>query len=58
MGSIVRATDGGERATYGLADRKVLPASGIVMLAYSVAGSPAAAPTIRYVKGARASRHR
>ena len=33
-----------------LADQKVLPASGIVMLAYSVQGSSSPAPRIRYVK--------
>ena len=39
-----------------LVDLKRLPASGIVVLAYSVEGSRAAAPRIRYVKPARAKR--
>jgi dihydrofolate reductase len=34
-----------------LADQKILPASGIVVLAYSVAGSAGPAPRIRYIKG-------
>jgi dihydrofolate reductase len=34
-----------------LADQRILPASGIVVLAYSVAGSASPAPRIRYVKG-------
>jgi dihydrofolate reductase len=37
-----------------LADHRILPASGIVMLAYTVAGSPQPAPRIRYVKKPRA----
>lgn len=36
-----------------LGDHKILPASGIVALSYSVAGAPAAAPPIRYVKPAK-----
>ena len=36
-----------------LSDRKVLPASGIVVLAYSVPGGVGPAPRIRYVKAAR-----
>jgi len=36
-----------------LADHKILPASGIVALAYSVSGSAGAAPPIRYIKGRR-----
>ena len=39
-----------------LVDLKRLPASGIVVLAYSVEGSRASAPRIRYVKPARAKR--
>ena len=35
------------------ADQRVLPKSGIVALMYSVAGSTAAAPEIRYVRGER-----
>lgn len=36
-----------------LADQKVLPASGIVALAYAVQGSNGPAPRIRYVKAAK-----
>ncbi len=36
-----------------LADRKTLPASGIVVLAYSVPGGVGAAPRIRYIKAAK-----
>ena len=36
-----------------LADQKILPASGIVVLAYSVAGSAGPAPHIRYIKPAK-----
>jgi len=36
-----------------LADQKILPASGIVVLAYSVAGSAGPAPRIRYIKPAK-----
>lgn len=39
-----------------LADMKRLPASGIVVLAYSVEGSRATPPRIRYLKPARAKR--
>ena len=35
-----------------LADQKILPASGIVVLAYTVAGTAGAAPSIRYIKSA------
>jgi len=36
-----------------LADQKTLPASGIVMLAYSVPGGVGPAPRIRYIKAAK-----
>jgi hypothetical protein len=39
----------GPPATLTLADRKVLPDSGIVVLAYTVKGSTAAPPRIEYV---------
>ncbi|HEX6627039.1 MAG TPA: dihydrofolate reductase family protein [Gemmatimonadaceae bacterium] len=39
-----------------LVDLKRLPASGIVVLAYSVEGSRAKAPSIRYIKPARGKR--
>ena len=42
----------GARTSLTLADYKVLPASGIVVLAYSVAGRKGVAPEIRYVKPA------
>jgi len=42
----------GARTSLTLADYKVLPASGIVVLAYSVAGRRGVAPEIRYVKPA------
>ncbi|PYO49572.1 MAG: dihydrofolate reductase [Gemmatimonadetes bacterium] len=40
----------GASAKLVLADHKILPASGIVALAYSVAGSAGAAPRVRYIK--------
>jgi hypothetical protein len=36
-----------------LNDHKVLPASGIVVLAYSVAGTKGSAPPIRYIRPAK-----
>jgi len=36
-----------------LADQKILPNSGIVVLAYSVSGSAGPAPRIRYIKSAK-----
>jgi len=36
-----------------LADQKILPASGIVALAYSVSGTVCPAPRIRYIKSAK-----
>ena len=39
-----------------LADEKVLPDSGIVMLAYSVSGANAPAPSIRYIKSGKRRR--
>lgn len=46
---------GGEKKLT-LVDMKRLPASGIVVLAYSVEGSRANAPSIRYIKPARGKR--
>jgi|1185.fasta_scaffold01638_2 dihydrofolate reductase len=46
----------GAQATLELRDLKRLSASGIVVLAYSVAGSSARAPRIRYVKARRKAR--
>ena len=45
----------GASATLVLADHKVLPASGIVALAYSVPGGRGAAPRIRYIKTVKPS---
>jgi dihydrofolate reductase len=61
LGAGVPLLPPGETATsLVLADQKVRPASGIVMLAYSVYGSSGPAPRIRYVKspkgGGRKSR--
>ena len=39
-----------------LTDQKVLPASGIVALAYAVEGSSGPAPRIRYVRAAKSGR--
>jgi dihydrofolate reductase len=44
----------GARTTLVLADQKVLPASGIVALAYSIPGGVGPAPRIRYVKASAA----
>lgn len=41
----------GQRAVLELCDHKVLPGSGIVILAYRVAGSEAAAPAIHWAHG-------
>lgn len=49
LGSGIPLVPPGARVTLTLADRKVLPASGIVMLAYSVSGSTAEPPRIEYV---------
>lgn len=46
----------GASATLVLSDVKRLPASGIVVLAYSVTGSTGRAPRIRYVKARRKGR--
>jgi dihydrofolate reductase len=55
LGTGVPLLPPGEAATsLVLADQKVLPASGIVMLAYSVQGSSGPAPRLRYVKAAKA----
>lgn len=44
---------GGAVTKLVLADHKVLPASGIVVLSYSVAGSGEPAPPIRFIKDAK-----
>ncbi|MGE0448489.1 MAG: dihydrofolate reductase family protein [Vicinamibacterales bacterium] len=51
LGSGVRALAPGQLARLTLADQKVLPASGIVILVYLVDGSAAVAPKISFVKG-------
>jgi dihydrofolate reductase len=48
----------GAKATLVLRDRKVLPASGIVVLAYSVPGGAGPAPRIRYIKPSAPRRDR
>lgn len=48
----------GGSATLALADTKVLPDSGIVVLAYQVRGSKAQPPRIAYIKPARAAKTR
>lgn len=50
LGSGVPLVPAGAHARLTLADHKVLPASGITVLAYQVAGSTAPAPRIEYVK--------
>jgi dihydrofolate reductase len=46
----------GGSTTLVLADRKVLPASGMVVLAYSVPGGVGPAPRIRYIKPVKGRR--
>jgi dihydrofolate reductase len=53
LGSGIPLLPPGAATRLVLSDKKILPASGIVALAYSVAGSPGSAPRIRYVKAAR-----
>ena len=43
----------GAMSRLSLADQKVLPGSGIVMLAYSVSGAKAPAPEITYIKSGK-----
>lgn len=50
LGSGVPLVPAGSHARLTLADHKVLPDSGITVLAYQVAGSTAPAPRIEYVK--------
>ena len=56
LGSGVPLVPSGPRATLTLADRKVLPSSGIVMLAYSVKDSKAKPPRIKHVKAGKTKR--
>lgn len=50
LGSGIPLVPPGPIARLSFADRKVLPDSGIVVLAYAVAGSTAAPPRIEYVR--------
>jgi dihydrofolate reductase len=60
LGAGIPLLPSGAIAELTLADQKTLPASGIVMLSYSVAGSTAPGPGIRYVKtrNTRATPHK
>lgn len=50
LGAGIPVLPAGAMATLTLADQKILADSGIVMLAYTVKGSRAAPPRIRYIK--------
>ena len=52
LGSGIPLLPPGTSTKLVLADQKILPASGIVVLAYTVAGTVGAAPSIRYIKSA------
>ena len=56
LGSGIPLLPPGASTKLVLADHKVLPASGIVALSYSVAGSRAPAPPIRYIKSRKSRR--
>jgi dihydrofolate reductase len=56
LGDGIAVLPPGAQATLELSDVKRLPASGIVVLAYRVAGSSAPPPRIRYVKARRKAR--
>src|SRR5687768_1567500 len=53
LGSGIPLLPPGASTKLVLADRKVLPASGILALAYTVAGTTARPPRVRYVKAAK-----
>jgi dihydrofolate reductase len=53
LGSGIPLLPPGASTKLVLADRKVLPASGILALAYTVAGTTAPPPRVRYVKAAK-----
>ena len=55
LGSGIPLLPPGALSKLELADQKTLPASGIIALAYSVAGSVGPAPRIRYIKPARSA---
>jgi dihydrofolate reductase len=50
LGAGIPLLPAGAKTTLVLKDRKVLPSSGIVVLAYSVPGGAGPAPRIRYIK--------
>lgn len=54
LGSGIQLMPPGAATTLTLADHKILPKSGIVVLSYSLPGSVGPAPRIAYVKPARA----
>ena len=56
LGAGIPLLPAGAMSRLVLADEKVLPDSGIVMLAYSVSGAKAPAPSIRYIKSGRRRR--
>ena len=54
LGSGIPLLPPGATTKLTLADQKTLPASGIVVLSYSIVGGAGPAPRVRYVKTARA----
>ncbi len=54
LGSGIPLLPPGATTKLKLADQKTLPASGIVVLSYSIVGGAGPAPRVRYVKPARA----
>jgi dihydrofolate reductase len=58
IGSGVPVLQPGDAARLVLADQKVLPASGIVVLAYTVKGAKGPAPKIGFIKSERAKKTR
>lgn len=53
LGSGIPFLPPGDRAKLVLADHKVLPASGIVVLAYAVPGGVGPAPRVRFIRATR-----
>src|SRR5213083_3006155 len=53
LGSGIPLLPAGPSTKLALADRKTLPASGIVALSYSIPGSAGPAPRIRYIRTAK-----
>lgn len=56
LGSGIPLLPPGASTKLVLADHRILPGSGIVALSYSVAGSRAAAPPIRYIRSRKSGR--